>query len=84
MRAKFKREKILITGGLGFIGSNLAIKLVGLGAKVTILDALTPGYGGNKFNIFPIKNRVKVTIGDMRNHATIKQAVMDNRVIAMG
>ena len=77
----FKNKNVLITGGLGFIGSNLAIKLVELGAKVTILDALIPGFGGNKFNIFPIKNRVKVTIGDMRNPATIKRAVTDKNII---
>jgi len=77
----FKNKKILITGGLGFIGSNLAIKLVELGAKVTILDALIPEYGGNKFNIFPIKNEIIVKIGDMRHPATIKQVAIDKEII---
>jgi len=77
----FKNKKVLITGGLGFIGSNLAIKLVELDAKVTILDALIPEYGGNKFNIFPIKNKVDVKIGDMRNPATIKQVAIDKEII---
>ena len=77
----FKNKNVLITGGLGFIGSNLAIKLVELGAKVTILDALIREFGGNKFNIFPVKHKVKVKIGDVRNPATIKQAVLDKDII---
>jgi len=51
---RFIDKKILITGGLGFIGSNLAIKLCGLGAKITILDGMIEGHGGNVFNIDPI------------------------------
>ena len=47
----FEGKKVLITGGLGFIGSNLAIRLVGLDAKVTLVDSLIWAYGGNKFNI---------------------------------
>lgn len=77
----FKNKKILITGGLGFIGSNLAISLVGVGARVTILDALLPPYGGNKFNIFPIKNKIKVKIGDMRNEALVGKLVKDKDLI---
>src|SRR3989344_3160113 len=75
MASKFRDKRILITGGLGFIGSNLAIKLVGLGAKVTILDALLPEFGGNLFNIEPIKNKVKVIIADLRERAKINKAV---------
>lgn len=61
----YNQRPILITGGLGFIGSNLAIKLVKLGAQVTILDALIPGLGGNRFNIEPIKNRVRLHIANL-------------------
>lgn len=71
----FKKKKILITGGLGFIGSNLAINLVGLGARVTVLDALLPSYGGNKFNIFPVKNKITIKIGDMRNIRLVNKLV---------
>ena len=46
--------KCLITGGLGFIGSNLAIKLVELGAHVTIMDSMIPEYGGTLFNVEPV------------------------------
>jgi len=46
----FKNKKVLITGGLGFIGANLAIKLVDLGAQVTVIDSMIPEYGGNLKN----------------------------------
>lgn len=71
----FKNKKVLITGGLGFIGSNLAIKLTDLGARVTILDALLPNFGGNKFNISPVSDKVTVKIGDMRNESLIGRLV---------
>jgi len=60
----YRGKKVLITGGLGFIGSNLAIRLVQLGASVVILDNLDPTGGGNRFNIEPIKKDVEVVIGD--------------------
>ncbi|MDP2632875.1 MAG: GDP-mannose 4,6-dehydratase [Candidatus Curtissbacteria bacterium] len=75
------KKNVLITGGLGFIGSNLAIKLVESGAKVTILDALLPDYGGNKFNIFPIRHKVKVKIADMRNQVIMDRIVRKQHVI---
>ena len=59
--------RVLITGGLGFIGSNLAIRLVDLGAKVTIVDSMLDGYGGNLANIAPIRDRVTVNISDVRD-----------------
>jgi UDP-glucose 4-epimerase len=60
-------SRVLITGGLGFIGANLAIRLVELGARVTIVDACIPGCGSNVRNISPISRDVKVArldIGD--------------------
>jgi UDP-glucose 4-epimerase len=63
----YKDKKILITGGLGFIGSNLAIKLVELGAKVTLVDSMIPDYGGNLFNIRSIEDRVNINFSDMRD-----------------
>ena len=77
----YKDKRVLITGGLGFIGSNLAIKLVELGANVTILDALIPGLGGNKFNIFPIKKNVQAIIADLRNEKIINKLVSGKEVI---
>jgi UDP-glucose 4-epimerase len=63
----FSGAKTLITGGLGFIGSNLARRLVGYGAQVTLVDSLIPEYGGNLFNIHDIRERVSVSITDVRD-----------------
>ena len=63
----FGGKRALITGGLGFTGSNLAIALVGAGADVTIADAMIPVYGGNLFNIEPIKDCVTVNFSDVRD-----------------
>lgn len=63
----FRGARALITGGMGFTGSNLALALVGAGADVTIIDAMIPGYAGNLFNIEPIKNRVTVNFSDVRD-----------------
>lgn len=61
------QANVLITGGLGFIGSSLARKLVELNANVTLVDSLIPKYGGNLFNIHDIKDRVTVNISDVRD-----------------
>lgn len=61
----FRGARVLITGGLGFIGSNLAIRLAGGGADVTLMDAMIPEYGGNPFNVAPIRDRVAVNFGDI-------------------
>ena len=63
----FRDKRILITGGLGFIGSNLARRLVELTARVTLVDSLIPEYGGNLFNIAGIEDRLKVNIADVRD-----------------
>lgn len=63
--AFWRGTRVLVTGGLGFIGSNLALRLVELGAAVTLMDAMIPEYGGNLFNIEPIRDRVQVNFGDI-------------------
>jgi UDP-glucose 4-epimerase len=68
-------KHILITGGLGFIGSALARRLVELGANVTLVDSLIPEYGGNMFNIAGIENRVRVNISDVRDAHSMKYLV---------
>jgi len=65
----------LITGGLGFIGSNLARRLVELGARVTLVDSLIPEYGGNLFNIAGIEDRVRVNIADVRDEYSMDYLV---------
>src|SRR6478735_1280951 len=64
----FQGKRVLITGGLGFIGSNLARRLVALGAKVTLIDSLIPEYGGNMRNIRGLERKLNVNISDVRNH----------------
>ncbi len=71
----FHSKNVLITGGLGFIGANLAIRLVELGAHVTLVDSLIPEYGGNFFNIEPIRERVTVNIADVRDEFSMDYLV---------
>ena len=61
----FNEARVLITGGLGFIGSNLAIRLVEAGARVTLVDAMIPEYGANLFNVAPVRDRVVINFGDI-------------------
>ena len=63
----FFEKNVLITGGLGFIGSNLARALVKQGARVTLVDSLIPEYGGNLFNIADIRNELDVNFSDVRD-----------------
>lgn len=70
-RRAFAGRRVLITGGLGFIGSNLARTLVGFGAKVTIVDALIPEYGGLRHNLAGITGRVKIHVADVRDRARL-------------
>jgi UDP-glucose 4-epimerase len=70
-------SRVLITGGLGFIGSNLAIRLANLGAHVTLVDAMIPEYGGNLFNIEPVRDRVVVNFGDVCDRLAMNWLVRD-------
>ncbi len=72
---QYKGKKILITGGLGFIGSTLAYKLIEYGADVLLIDSLFPEYGGNMFNIHGIEPKVKVNISDVRDRYSMNYLV---------
>ncbi len=74
-REAFENKECLITGGLGFIGSNLARRLVELGARVTLVDSLIPEYGGNLFNIHGLEDRVRVNIADVRDEHSMNYLV---------
>lgn len=63
----FRGQRILVTGGLGFIGSNLVRTLVQLGAEVTVLDSMIPEYGGNLRNLADVADKVHVNISDVRD-----------------
>lgn len=71
----FKDKNILVTGGAGFIGSNLAIRLAALGANVTVLDSMLPGYGGNLFNLEPVKKQIHINFSDMRDWHSLSYVV---------
>ena len=71
----------MITGGLGFIGSNLARRLVDLEADILLVDSLIPDYGGNLFNIAGIEHRVRVNVADVRQASTMNYLVRDREVI---
>jgi UDP-glucose 4-epimerase len=75
LRARFRGSRALVTGGLGFIGSNLAIALAELGADVSICDASLPGYGANPFNVAPVADRVTVSDADIRDAEAMRRAV---------
>jgi UDP-glucose 4-epimerase len=77
----FQGRRVLITGGLGFIGSNLARRLVELGAQVTLVDSLIPEYGGNLFNIAGIEDKVRVNISDVRDEHSMKYLVQGQDVL---
>lgn len=79
--SRFSGATVLITGGLGFIGSNLAIRLVELGAHVTLLDAMLEGHGGNPFNIEPIRECVTVEIGDVRNATLVRRLIREQEFV---
>ena len=71
----FAGRRVLITGALGFIGSNLALRLAELGAQVLAVDSLIPEYGGNLFNIAGLEDRVQVNISDVRDAHSMRYLV---------
>ncbi|MCL4339407.1 NAD-dependent epimerase/dehydratase family protein [Patescibacteria group bacterium] len=77
----YNGKKILITGGLGFIGSNLAVRLVEEGANVLLVDSMIPAYGGNLFNIEPVKQKVKINFSDIRDTTSMNYLVHEKDVI---
>jgi len=77
----YKNKKVLITGGAGFIGSNLAIKLCELGADVLVVDSLIEDYGGNIFNLEPVKDKIRLNIADVRTYPTMLYLVKGQDII---
>jgi UDP-glucose 4-epimerase len=81
LAAPFAGTRVLVTGGLGFIGSNLARELVAGGADVVLVDSLVPEYGGSRGNIKGIEGSVHVNVSDVRDEFSLKQLVRDRDVI---
>ena len=77
----FKNKEILITGGYGFIGSNLCLKLLDLGSKVTVFDNMFTGYGANKFNLPKSHKNLDIIIGDTRDKDSIEKAILSKDII---
>ena len=72
---KFVNRKVVIFGGLGFIGSNLAHRLVGLGADVTVVDSMLDQFGGNLTNITGIDQSLHINFSDIRDTHSLKYLV---------
>ncbi|MFB3883681.1 MAG: GDP-mannose 4,6-dehydratase [Thermodesulfobacteriota bacterium] len=77
----FKEKRVMVTGGLGFIGSNLSGRLVKAGAKVTIVDNMIPRLGGNLFNVKGIVDRLRVNFSDVRDAHSMDYLVKEQDYI---
>lgn len=77
----YRDRKVLVTGGMGFIGSHLAEQLVALGAHVTVVDSLIPEYGGNEFNIRTVEDRIRVSITDIRDRYGMAYLLRDQECV---
>src|SRR3989442_7504468 len=75
MKNQFEGKRVLITGGLGFIGSALAHRLAAMDAKVILVDSLVPEYGGNMFNVADLEDKVRINISDVRDEYSIQHLV---------
>jgi UDP-glucose 4-epimerase len=77
----YRGRKVLVTGGLGFIGSNLARRLVALGAEVTVVDALIANFGGNLANVSDIEQTLQIHIVNLNDAAALRPLVAGSEVI---
>ncbi|MEQ8954999.1 MAG: GDP-mannose 4,6-dehydratase [Gammaproteobacteria bacterium] len=74
-------KKVLVTGGLGFIGSNLVRLCLEAGAEVTVYDCLDPHSGGNFFNIKDIRHDIRLCVSDILNFDRLCEKIMDHELI---
>jgi nucleoside-diphosphate-sugar epimerase len=77
----YRGRRVLVTGGLGFIGSNLAIRLAGLDAEVVLVDSMLPAYGATLRNIEPVRERVRVNFSDVRDQHSLSYLVRGQDLI---
>ncbi len=77
----YRGRRVLITGGLGFIGSNLARRLVELGSEVVLVDSLIPQYGGNRANIRGIEDRLAVNVSDVRDAHSLPSLIRGRELV---
>lgn len=81
LKKEYEGKNVLITGGGGFIGSNLAIKLVNSGANVSIMDSRLQPYGFNLFNLNPIFDKINLDYSDIRNKKAIEKNILEKDII---
>ena len=74
----YKNSRVVITGGAGFIGSNLAIRLVNMGAKVTVIDSFLPGLGGNPYNLEGIVDKINLVRSDIGNLPVVSGIIKES------
>src|SRR5271157_4592462 len=77
LKPHFDGKHVLITGGLGFIGANLARRLLDFGAEVHLVDSLIPEYGGNLFNVADVRDRVRINISDVRDQYGMRYLIRE-------
>src|SRR5689334_5366808 len=74
-RQSFAGKRVVITGGMGFIGSNLARRMLDLDANICVIDSNNPETGANEFNLADIRDRMDIVIADIRDHETIRSLI---------
>jgi UDP-glucose 4-epimerase len=79
--AYYPGKRVVVTGGVGFIGSNLARRLLDLGAEVLLIDSMVPDYGGNLFNVADLRDRLQVNFADVRDANAMNYLVQGHDVI---
>jgi UDP-glucose 4-epimerase len=81
LEKSYRDKNVMVTGGLGFIGSTLAIRLAELGARVIVVDSLIDEYGGNLFNLHGYEDRIRINIADVRTASTMNYLVRGQHYI---
>ena len=77
----YRGTRVVVTGGVGFIGSNLALRLVELGAEVMLIDSMLPAYGATLDNIAPVRDRLQLNFSDVRDRHSLNYLVQNREVI---
>ncbi len=78
---EISKQKVLITGGMGFIGSNLARRLIKYDNQVTVVDSLIPEYGGNVRNLYDLQDQVTINLSDVRDPFSINELIKDQNYL---
>ena len=80
-RISYQGKRVLVTGGMGFIGSNLSIALVEEGAQVTVVDSQVPGCGANPANLAPVRGRLQISTADIRDAREMRRLIPEQEII---